>query len=53
MMVNPTKGQKKLREIYENEVVPWLYVDIETGKTKFKKGTPQDIKDKYELYINS
>lgn len=53
MMVNPTERQKKLRKIYEDEVVPWLYVDKETGKSKFKKGTPQDIKDKYELYMNS
>lgn len=37
MMVNPTKRQKELIKIFEEEVAPWCYVDKKTGDIKLKK----------------
>lgn len=53
MMVNPTKRQKKLIKIFYEEVIPWCYVDKETGETKLKPDAPKIIVHKYNLYRNS
>ena len=37
MMVNPTKRQKELIKIFEEEVAPWCYVDKKTGDIKISK----------------
>ena len=41
MMVNPTKRQKELIKIFEEEVAPWCYVDKKTGDIKLKEDAPQ------------
>lgn len=33
MMVNPTKRQKELIKIFEEEVAPWCYVDKKQVKS--------------------
>ena len=53
MMVNPTKRQKELIKIFEEEVAPWCYVDKKTGDIKLKEDATKNIKDKYYLYMNS
>lgn len=53
MMVKLTKKQLEIRDIYIKEVIPWCYVDQETGVNLLKKDAPEDIKKKYELYMNS
>lgn len=53
MMVNPTKRQLELIKIFEEEVIPWCYVDEKTGEDKLKTDAPKDIRDKYYLYMNS
>ena len=53
MMVNPTKRQKELIKIFEEEVAPWCYVDKKTGDIKLKEDAPKNIKDKYYLYMSS
>ena len=50
---NPTKRQKELIKIFEEEVAPWCYVDKKTGDIKLKEDAPKNIKDKYYLYMNS
>lgn len=52
-MINPTKRQKKIADIYEKEVIPWVYVDKETGADLLRTDAPEDIKKKYELYMKS
>ena len=53
MMINPTKRQKKLIKIFNEEVIPWCYVDKKTGEIKLKPDAPKDIIDKYQLFMNS
>ena len=53
MMVNPTKRQKELIKIFEEEVAPWCYVDKKTGEINLKEDAPKNIEDKYYLYMNS
>ena len=32
--------------------VPYLYIDEETGETKIEEDAPEDIKIKYNEYLN-
>ena len=37
MMVNPTKRQKELIKIFEEEVAPWCYVDKRRCTKKYQR----------------
>lgn len=52
MMINPTKRQLEIFEMYDREVAPWTYGDMETLEIKLREDAPEDIKKKYELFMN-
>lgn len=52
-MINPTKKQRKIKEMYDKIVIPWLYVDLDNGVIRLKDAAPEDVKKKYELYMKS
>lgn len=52
-MVNPTKKQKELNKIFEEEVAQWCYFDKKTCEIKLKLDTHKDIVHKYHLYMSS
>lgn len=52
-MVNPTKKQKELNKIFEEEVAQWCYFDKKTCEIKLKPDAPKDIVYKYHWYMNS
>ena len=49
MMINPSKERLELLDIYDNEISPWLYVDMETGGDKIRDHAPEEIKEKFIL----
>lgn len=53
MMVNPTKRQKEIYKLYDEKVIPWVYVDQKTGQNVLKPDAPKEVKDIYELFMNS
>lgn len=50
MMTNPTKKQKNIHDLFEEEVTPWLEVDEEKHFLKLKRNTPDRIKKIYDLF---
>lgn len=38
--------------MYNKEVAPWTYVDMEALDIKLREDAPEDIKKKYELFMD-
>lgn len=53
MMVKPTKRQLEIYRMFDKEVAPWCYSDAKTGEIKLKENAPQEIREKYELYMRT
>lgn len=52
-MINLTKKQKDLYEMYKKEIAPsWMTFD-ENLNHVLRKDAPEDIKKKYELFMKS
>lgn len=53
MMVNPTKRQRELLDMFEKEILPfWTDFDV-NEYPKLRDDAPEDIKKKYELFMKS
>lgn len=53
MMINPTKKQLEINKIYDEEVIPWCYVNQKTGVSELRDDVPEDIKEKYKQFMES
>ncbi len=53
MMINPTKKQLEIYKIYDEEVIPWCYVNQKTGVSELRDDAPEDIKEKYKQFMES